>query len=184
MAFIKAIAELKAAELDFEGLAGEDGPRKNAAAEKLSKFLKSQQKQIGFFTPFQNKLDFGYTLADPLVVPLVLGLTTGIAALVVATAAITAVGSLFVAGGAGLVGLFNNDAKQTAQNALTLAAFAGIVTAAAAIATVALAVITAISLPMSLLTLVTRSAATVVDTIANCMPSSKDEETVDFVPQF
>lgn len=151
---------------------------KQEAQQLLTAYANETKKNApGFFTPYRSLKDFGGTLAAPIVTPLALGLIAGITAIGAALGTIAIAGSLLVAAGAGVVGLFNKDAKETAKDALTIAAIAGIVTAACTVLTAALAVIAAISTPLLIASIFTRGGASVVSAVSDCFAScSKDSE--------
>lgn len=143
----------------------------------------AKENTPGFFTPFRSKKEFGITATSPLVSPLVFGLIAGGALLAAALGTLTAAGSLIVAGGAGLYGLRNDNAKATATSALGLSALAGIVAAAGALVAAAAAVLAVVLAPIATVYLLTRSAATGVAKINDCISSCGSKEESYLAPR-
>lgn len=137
------------------------------------------ERAPGFFTPFKSINEFGLALAAPIAIPVVLGIVTAIAAIGAALSALAAVSCLLVAGGAGIVGIFSENAQKAAQDALGFAAATSFATAVCTIATVGLAVLTAVLMPLALAQLVTRSVSTVVSPVLDCICDclAPDEDT-------
>ncbi|KTD11887.1 hypothetical protein Lgra_1345 [Legionella gratiana] len=147
----------------------ENDREQKRAQEILAAYAAEKKKNApGFFTPYRSLKDFGGNLVAPVVLPLTLGLVAGVTAIGAALGAITIAGSLLFAAGAGVVGLFNKSAKETAKDALVVAAIAGVVTAACAVLTAALAVIAAVSTPLLIASIFTRGGATVVSAVSDC----------------
>jgi hypothetical protein len=152
--------------------------KKRAWAQANSAGKKAYDQSPGFFTRFRSYNEFGMTLAAPIAIPVVLGIVTAVAAIGAALSALAAVGSLLVAAGAGFVGIFNQNAKETAEDALGFAAVAGAAVAVCTIAAAAMAVLTAVLTPLALIQLITRSATTVVSPVLDCISdcATPDEE--------
>ncbi|VEB39370.1 Uncharacterised protein [Legionella sainthelensi] len=147
----------------------ENEREKKEAQELLTAYAVEKKKAApGFFTPYRSLKDFGGNLVAPVVTPLTLGLVAGVTAIGAALGAITIAGSLLFAAGAGVVGLFNKNAKDTAKDALVVAALAGVVTVACTIITAALAVIAAVSTPLLIASIFTRGGASVVSAVSDC----------------
>jgi hypothetical protein len=167
----------------FNDLFSEDQQKQALAQAELQTRLNAEYKKSpGFFTPYRSFSEFGTGLTAPIVAPTVLGLIAGVTALVAAVGTLATVGSLFVSGGAAFGGLFTKN-YETAEDALVAAAFAGIITAVAALATVALTVLAAVSIPYALTALVTRSVSTVVSAVSDCFSKccskEADEENIE-----
>ncbi|PWY54178.1 hypothetical protein DGG96_18380 [Legionella qingyii] len=154
--------------------------------QKESEIARGQAKEIlvkagknafGFFTPYKSIGDFGTALASPIATPLAFSLVAGLSTIAAALATITAAGSLLVASGAGTIGLFNKNAKETALTALAVAGTAAIVAVACAAITVALALITAVVTPLLVAQIFTRAGASVISAFSSCCskPEKKDE---------
>ncbi|KTC92341.1 hypothetical protein [Legionella cincinnatiensis] len=147
----------------------ENENEKKEAQKLLAAYAAEKKKDApGFFTPYRSFKDFGGNLVAPIVTPLTLGLVAGVTAIGAALGAITIAGSLLFAAGAGVVGLFNKNAKETAKDALMIAALAGVVTVACTVITAALAVIAAVSTPLLIASIFTRGGATVVSAVSDC----------------
>lgn len=139
-----------------------------------------KKNALGFFTPYRSGLEFGWTLVSPVIAPAIGGIFTGLVAITAAAAAVTALGSLVFAGGAVL---FNKT--HAASDALSLAAIAGVITGIAAALTLVSTIMVAVSIPIAVAALVTRSGATVISALsegasklASCCCPPTDAEDV------
>ncbi|WP_133128395.1 hypothetical protein [Legionella nagasakiensis] len=128
----------------------------------------------GFFTPYRNKSDFALSLTAPVLAPLALGLLAAVSAAAAAIAAAVCVGSLVVAGFSALAG-----AKSVRDASLNLALLSGIITGVATLLTPVLAIAAAVSLPVSIVKLATRSGATVVDAAKKACASDEGVRRVE-----
>ncbi|QEY53084.1 hypothetical protein [Legionella longbeachae] len=147
----------------------ENDREKKEAQEFIAAYAAEKKKTTpGFFTPYRSLKDFGGNLVLPVVSPLTLGLVAGVTAIGAALGTITIAGSLLFAAGSGVVGLFNKNAKETAKDALMVAALAGIVSVACTIITAALAVIAAVSTPLLIASIFTRGGATLFSAVSDC----------------
>jgi CBS domain containing-hemolysin-like protein len=105
----------------------------------------------GIFTPYQNNIDLAIMLTAPITAPLVMGLLTGISALVVGVATVAYVGSLVV----GVCALPFN--REFAGKTLSFAALAGVTALLATVVTALSALLIAISVPTALAANITRA---------------------------
>ncbi|ETO92437.1 hypothetical protein [Legionella oakridgensis] len=128
----------------------------------------------GFFTPYRSGADFGRTLIAPVAAPLALGLLTAVSAAAAAIAAAVCVGSLLVAGVSALVG-----AKRVKDASLNLALISGVIAGVTTLLTPLLAVAAAVSLPATIVALVTRSGATTVDAAKKACASGEGYRRVE-----
>ncbi|QMT61857.1 hypothetical protein [Legionella sp. PC997] len=153
--------------------------------EKAQKQFKEQRTEAisnikrvtpGFFTPYTNKTEFGIFAAAPLPSPVILSLVSAATAITAVGAALTALGSLVFAAGSGLHGLRKPEAKETAHEALLVAAKAGIVAAICTAISIAAAVAAVLIAPVALAYFVTRSGATIIDAMSRCLPCCSSEE--------
>ncbi|KTD56564.1 hypothetical protein Lsan_2724 [Legionella santicrucis] len=142
---------------------------KKDAQRLLAAYAAEKKKDApGFFTPYRSLKDFGGNLVAPIVTPVALGLIAGVTAIGAALATITIAGSLLFAAGAGVAGLFNRNAKETAKDALMVAALSGVVAVACTVITAALAVIAAVSTPLLIASIFTRGGASIVSAVSDC----------------
>ncbi|WP_131795583.1 hypothetical protein [Fluoribacter gormanii] len=166
----------------FDACLGTPREKKEARAEfkkdALGFFSEVQRVLPGFFAPLRSKKEFATFAAAPIVSPVILVIASAASAITAAGAALTALGSLVFAAGAGLHSLRKPEAKETTQEALMVAAKAGIVAAACAAVTIAAALLAVVLTPVALAYFVTRSGATVVNAASKCISpcSSKEKE--------
>ncbi|AWN74606.1 hypothetical protein LEAN103870_14150 [Legionella anisa] len=120
--------------------------------------IKTYKKRPGFFTPYKNGYEFVGELIAPGVYPLAGIVTAGFSAFASIVSAVVCIGALLVAAGSALFSAseLRDDALYFAGSALY---FSGIALLTAAMS----ALLGIISFPHSVLSVVTRSVATVID---------------------
>ncbi|MGM9451709.1 hypothetical protein ACTAZI_00050 [Legionella bozemanae] len=133
--------------------------------------IQTYKKRPGFFTPYQDGYEFIGELIAPGVYPLAGIITSGFSAFAVVASGVVCIGALLVAAGSALFSApeLRDDALQFASSALY---YSGIVLLTAAIS----ALLAIISFPHSVLSVVTRSGATLV---AAGTAVSNDAEALD-----
>lgn len=130
----------------------------------------------GFFAPFKSGRDFGLSLAAPIGIPLVLGTITallGVASVISATICVT---SLITMGVCAV--LQRNNAR---NEALSLFVLSGFATMALPLFVVLTSVVTVAALIVPLVSLVSRTGATIVHGISNVISTccTKNDEVLE-----
>ena len=137
-----------------------------------------QRNTPGFFTPYKSGADFGLSVAAPVIAPVVFGTFSAILASVAVVSTAASISSLFIAGAAALA--CNDDLT---DNALTVAAFAGILAAITPIFAALSALAAAFFLVTTSISLVTRTGATIVNGIGSLVNSAPASEELQSVPE-
>ncbi|KTD00531.1 hypothetical protein OQJ19_07345 [Fluoribacter gormanii] len=156
-----------------------EGARAAFKGNAMGFYSEAQRVLPGFFAPLRNKKEFATLAAAPIVSPVILVIASAASAIAAAGAALTALGSLVFAAGAGLHSLRKPEAKETTQEALMVAAKAGIVAAACAAITIAAALLAVVLTPVALTYFVTRSGATVVNATSKCISTCSSKENAE-----
>lgn len=128
----------------------------------------------GFFTPYRSTGDFFSTLASPITEPLTFGLLATLSIGISAATAVSAAASLVFAGGAAL--FWQQDA---ASVGLTVAISSAIISLVTGLAGLCLALLTVISIPVDLLFLTTRTAASVISPVVDCLQLTSVEPQLE-----
>ncbi|KTD11777.1 hypothetical protein Lgra_1235 [Legionella gratiana] len=141
-----------------------DLPEDICFSGELRRYVETYKKRPSFFKPYQNAKEFAGGILAPMIYPL--GLTTlgTMGALAVAIAPAICVGSLLFALGTAAFG-----ASELSENALEVAALSLYVTAYALVLSTASFLLAILSIPCSLVSLGTRTLATVGSEISKCM---------------
>jgi hypothetical protein len=127
-----------------------------------------QKERVVFFKPYQDSWDFVETLSDPLVIPLTHGFISAFIGAASIGMAAVGVGALVFGLAAGAFG--NSDLSRAS---FQMAVFSANLTAVLILQSIVLAFTAVLSIPISLATLTTRSAASVVATINDSLPENK-----------
>ncbi|WP_154660309.1 hypothetical protein [Legionella lansingensis] len=109
----------------------------------------------GFFVPYRDTKDTAITLSAPICAPLLLGVLSALAALIVALAITICLLAYIVAGSAAL---FGKD--KFARESLDIADVAGVAVGVSVVLTPSFVLATLLSLPASLINIFTRAGAT------------------------
>lgn len=128
----------------------------------------------GFFTPYKNPGDFLETLTAPVVAPVVLGLTSAFFFTISGVAA-CATGVSLLVGGLSLL----TASEEGFYGSLACAGISLITAGASFLFGAALAIAAIASIPLSLIELGTRTAATLVNPIIDCV--ADDESRMELV---
>lgn len=141
-------------------------------ADQVSDLILTFYKdRYGFFTPYKSGYDFVETLASPVVVPAVLGVGSGLFFVGSVIAGFVSLGALGVAVGAAI--FEDDDLLISCTGILNMSAF---ITGITALVGAALAFAAVLSIPYTLVELITRTASTIISPIIDaCCPDELDE---------
>lgn len=126
-------------------------------AENTRRAITTYRNRPGFFTPYKNGYEFAGELIAPGVYPLAGIVTAGFSAFAFVASAAFCMGALLVAVGSALF-----SAPKLRDNALQFAGYALFFSGIALLTTAISALLAIISFPHSILSVVTRSVATVL----------------------
>jgi len=155
-----------------------DWETEEGRARLQEQVLQLQRNTPGFFTPYKSGTDFAFSAAAPIIAPVVFGTFSAILGAVSVISTAASISSLFIAGAAALAG--NEDLT---DNALTVAAFAGILAAITPIFAALSALAAAFFLVTSCVSLVTRTGATVVNGVGSLFNSAPASEEMQADPE-
>ena len=160
---------------------------KNKAKEDLNGYFKYAKKNyFGFFSPYPSltgPAGLGIHLAAPIVTPIALCLVAGISLIGATVGTVALLGHLFFTGCAGVVSLFNKNAKEDAMKSFGWALFAGLCVALCTTIIAVVAVVAAVLTPLFIASIFTRSGATAYSAASDCFARSKVTENIEIINQ-
>jgi hypothetical protein len=144
----------------------------NTIEQVTSLVQKICKNHHGFFTPYKSVPDFIDTLIAPVGAPVVLGIASGLFLTGSVIASVATLGAICTAAGAALF-----DSDYLLIGSLGVLSMAALATGITALVGVALAFATVLSIPYTLIELVTRTAATIISPIVDACCSEESDES-------